>query len=172
MKAEDFNRMLAALHLLLNIRGGDGVEVRLSGAGLVIGLAGGGAEEWIPSRISNVYVDENQSAASSDVVYDIKPIGRPDIGTVTGMIPKYGRPVKDSDGVEIWPAKVGDPCWLIRRPSSTPPASGTGSGMKAELMVVTEKVAWTGCPPPAARAPAAPVLPGIFDLTPMLPDGA
>ena len=103
-------------------------------------------------------VPDTASVASSDVLYKVKASGRPDIPVTGWMKPDKGRPVKDTEGIEIWPRKVGSRCWLVRR-------VGEGPNMEtvAELEVPTEKIAFGGCPPPAVQAPA-PVLPSMFDL--------
>jgi hypothetical protein len=97
------------------------------------------------------------SELPSDVRYTVRGIGQTGI-VLVGVYPKYGRPVRGNEA-RIWPARVDDICYIVRRPTSERKVVG-------ELMLLpgSEVLAFRTCG--GAGAVAAPA---VFRLPPPLP---
>ena len=143
-------QMLAALRALANIKGANDITVAVSPAGVIIGRQP--SEMTLLARVVAVvisgtrYTTEGQQppyAAPSTVSYEVAVFGRPDIGELDGQgilrgkVPKYGRPVKDDESA-IWPARVGDRCWLHRFP-------GPDGAPASEIEIMSERIAFKPC---------------------------
>jgi len=133
--AEQHNQIAALLNRLASISVGPGLELRATDAGLEISLAAG-FEVRLPARIAAVNGAGGPSGLASDVTYDVRATGRPDIAVLPALTPVIGRPTKN-DELTIHYAEVGDRCYLVPTP--------TQEGFKYELEVVTEVIEGAEC---------------------------
>jgi len=140
VRAADFNAVIDALRVVSGIGVGEGLTIRRTSGGIVIGRLDSGAAETFPATVEAVTVAVGSGAyLPSDVRYTARVIGRPDIEPLGPVLPTYGRPVK-GDEFGIYPAAPGDFCLIVRRP-----ARDNSGGTIAELWIATERVA--GCAP-------------------------
>ena len=150
--AENIRKVLRAIRALSRIEGRNGITAQVNQAGVVLSL--NRPEFAFFSRVVAVRVgaqtitqwgQQAAYATPSQVSYDVKVFGRPDIGeddgsgdrVVRSLVPVYGRPVNEDESA-IWPARVGDRCWIIRSPDQN------GSPI-AELHIMTERIAFRPC---------------------------
>ena len=144
--AAGHNAVVRAVEQLLRVRGGGGVEVRLSQAGLVITATDARAgDPMLLGKIAAVNLSggatPGQPTAAANVTYDVSVYGRSDYpdGTFAGLTPEMGRPVRgEAADPDIWPAEVGDLCrvWIVNDGPDDP---------APRLEIVTEQIAFEAC---------------------------
>lgn len=132
IRAVDMQAMADAIKELResfeNVRGGAGVEIVNSAAGLVIALAGGGKSRWELAKIVGA-PPWGAPVLPSDCAYTIR--GLDSKFEMSDVIPEYGRPCFGDDH-HIYPDKVGHLCLVLRNPQD--------GGVKiAEMWVFGEK---------------------------------
>lgn len=154
--ARDYNALRDAVAALAAARGEGGIVVTINQSGVVYRYVAAGEEMLSVIVAATVrgtrYTTPGEQpppAYGSEIRYDVSVIGRPEFGTadgpgqdraLRGMEAELGRPVKD-DEVELWPCRVGDPCWVVRLPGG-PGADGVA---RLVLRVDSEASAWAPC---------------------------
>jgi hypothetical protein len=115
------------------VRAGPGVRVVQTQDGHVISL-----DASAPRRIDAVIEDAPVFGPvdANACRYTVRAIGME--LTLEDVIPKLGRPTVNGEA-KIWPAKVGDPCQIVRKRD----AQGAAEDV---LFVQTEAVAFKPCP--------------------------
>jgi hypothetical protein len=145
IKADHFNRLRAALAALNSLRAGPGLRITRSGSGLVINLEAAQRRGVLEARIVAVNdpagLGPDQPVPLAEVSYDVQPMWDVRERVITGLFPRYGRPIAGNEVIG-YKAQVGDKCYLHRSPA---PGSG---GIVTELEIISEKIHFGACPPP------------------------
>lgn len=136
------NSLRDAVAALESMRGGDGISVSRSQAGLIIAMAAVGNGLVVPALVTDVQgVDGDRI---DTVKYKAQPLGEGPTAETDFVSPKYGRVYADTAAVRT--ARAGDLCAIVRAPKD----DGTRT---ADLWIFTELVLGRRCGP--APAPGA-----------------
>lgn len=124
----------SAIQRRTTLRAGPGVRITQTAAGdQVIGL-----DASAPRRFDAV-VEQAPAYApvnADSCRYTVRAVGME--LTLDQVIPRLGRPTANGEA-KVWPARVGDPCEIVRLPA------GDGSAEDV-LFIQTEAVAFRPCP--------------------------
>lgn len=143
--ADDHNGLVRYVRGIASIRGGKGIVVTHTAAGVKISLKAQ-PEYRLDAVIDAVHAPGGAATPQdlSQVTYDVVVKGRPEFVVFTNMTPRYGRP---DPGVDGMPAKVGDDCELrFRRRGNDP---------EVYLEVKSEYTVHVECAAPAQSATGA-----------------
>ncbi len=149
IKARDWNRLLKALRVLLNVRPGKGLSWRMNQGGISLELVAQ-PEIILPGIIEAVHAPGGDPSGPQDlaqVTYDVRIRERPELNWLEGITPRYRALDISVDGQ---PARVGDDCFVFLRILA-------GGAREARVWAFTEKEIYAECETPPAAAMSAPV---------------